>query len=117
MENTKKKSFAIGYSFILHSFLSYMFLAFVLVAVSNNVLPSFFHLIPDSLAQSMGGADRAMLFINTICAIISAVAAIFIGQWVDRKGAKQVLIAGCATLGFEFVEMRVCPLDSLFFSA
>lgn len=94
MENTKKKSFALGYSFILHSFISYMFLAFVLVAVSNNVLPSFFHLIPDGLSEAMGGADRAMLFVNTICAIISAIIAIFIGQWVDRKGAKQVLVIG-----------------------
>ena len=94
MENTKKRSFALGYSFIAHSFISYMFLAFVLVAVSNNVLPSFYHLIPDSMSASMGGPDRAMLLINTLCAVFSAVVGIFIGQWVDRKGAKQVLITG-----------------------
>ena len=80
METIKKKSFALGYSFIGHSFISYMFLAFVLVAVSNNVLPSFYHLVPKHFAQAMGGVEKAMLLVNTLCAIFSAIVGIFMGQ-------------------------------------
>ena len=103
MENSKKKSFALGYSFIGHSFLSYMFLAFVLVAVSNNVLPSFYDLVPENFANAMGGADKAMLLVNTLCAIFSAICGIFFGQWVDRKGPKQVLVIGYIIGGINYI--------------
>lgn len=103
METVKKKSFALGYSFIAHSFISYMFLAFVLVAVSNNVLPSFYHLLPEGFVQSMGGVEKAMLLVNTLCAVFSAVAGIFLGQWVDRKGPKQVLVIGYLVGGINYL--------------
>ena len=103
METVKKKSFALGYSFIAHSFISYMFLAFVLVAVSNNVLPSFYHLLPEGFVQSMGGVEKAMLLVNTLCAIFSAIAGIFLGQWVDRKGPKQVLVIGYLVGGINYL--------------
>ena len=103
MENTKKRSFALGYSYIGHSFISYMFLAFVLVAVSNNVLPSFYDIVPRGFADAMGGADRAMLLVNTLCAVFSAIAGIFLGQWVDRKGPKQVLVTGYIIGGINYI--------------
>ena len=103
MENSKKKSFALGYSFIGHSFLSYMFLAFVLVAVSNNVLPSFYDIVPEGFAAAMGGADKAMLLVNTLCAVFSAIVGIFLGQWVDRKGPKQVLVIGYIIGGINYI--------------
>ena len=103
MTDKKKRSFALGYSFIGHSFLSYMFLAFVLVAVSNNVLPSFYDIVPEGFAAAMGGADRAMLLVNTLCAIFSAIVGIFLGQWVDRKGPKQVLVIGYIVGGINYI--------------
>ncbi len=103
METVKKKSFALGYSFIGHSFISYMFLAFVLVAVSNNVLPSFYHLVPEAFARTMGGVEKAMLLVNTLCAVLSAIVGIFLGQWVDRKGPKQVLVIGYLVGGINYL--------------
>ena len=103
MENAKKRSFALGYSFIGHSFISYMFLAFVLVAVSNNVLPSFYDIVPAGFVSAMGGADKAMLLVNTLCAIFSAIVGIFLGQWVDRKGPKQVLVIGYIVGGINYI--------------
>ena len=103
MTDNKKRSFALGYSFIGHSFLSYMFLAFVLVAVSNNVLPSFYDIVPEGFASAFGGADRAMLFVNTFCAIFSAIVGIFLGQWVDRKGPRQVLVIGYIVGGINYI--------------
>ena len=102
MEDMKKRSFALGYSYIGHSFVSYMFLAFVLVSISNNVLPGFYDTIPAGFADAMGGADSAMLLINTLCAVFSAVVGIFIGQWVERKGPKQAIIAGYIVGGINY---------------
>ena len=92
---TTKKSFALGYSFVVHSFISYMFLAFVFVTFGNVVFPGF--------VAKFGWDTNLLSTLNTVGAVVASVAAVFIGQWVDKKGAKQVLVIGYLIGGINMV--------------
>ena len=109
MENTKKKSFALGYSLVGHSFISYMFQAIVMVALSNAIIPSFIDKFnPEGLAGSPWNLTT-MSLANTLAAVFAAAVGIFIGQWVDKKGAKQVLTVGFFVGGVNYMLMPFAP--------
>ena len=105
MINAKRKSFALGYSLIGHSFISYMFQAIVMVALSNAVIPSFISKFnPGGDASSVWNVST-MSLANTLAAVAAAGAGIFIGQAVDRHGAKLVLTAGFFIGGINYLAM------------
>lgn len=110
MNKTEKKSFLLGYSYIGHSFLSYMFLSFVLVTISNEVFKDF----QARFGTNAPWDDSTMLLANTLCAIFSAIVGIFLGQWVDRKGAKIVLITGFFFGGANYMIFPFVPSFALF---
>ena len=101
----RNSSFALGYSLIGHSFISYMFQAIVMVALSNAVIPSFVAKFNPAGAPDSIWNIQYMSLVNTMAAALAAVLGIFIGQWVDRKGAKQVLITGFFVGGFNYLAM------------
>ena len=113
MENTKKKSFAIGYSYVLHAFLSFMFLAFVLVTISNLVFPDFIEKFAPDGDDPLWNTS-VLSIANTACAVFASVVGIFIGQWVDKKGAKQVLIVGYFVGGAALLAFPLVPNFALF---
>lgn len=92
---TKKRSFALGYSYVVHSFISWMMMAFVFVCFAQLVFP-------DLMAKF--GWDRTTLSLGaTVGGIIGAVAGIFIGQWVQKKGPKIVIVIGMLLGGIDLV--------------
>ena len=93
MENSRKKSFALGYSLVLHSFISFMFISFVLVTLSNMVFPDFIARFAPAQGERLWNQTTLSLA-NTVCAILAAVLGVLLGQWVDRRGAKRVLVIG-----------------------
>lgn len=101
-----KKSFALGYSYVVHSFISYMFLAFVFVVFSNTVIPGF--------VAKYGWDSNLLATFNSIGAIVGAVLSFFIGQWVDVKGPKQVLVLGFLVGGVNMILFSLASSLAMF---
>lgn len=80
----KKKSFARGYSMILHSFLMWMFFIAAASTGLNILIPGF--------AAKNGLDSNVLLSVNTIAALIAVVASVFIARIVMAKGVKIVTI-------------------------
>lgn len=91
----EKKSFVRGYSLVAHSFIAYMFLALIFTCLSNVVFPQF--------AAVYGWDVNVLATFNTIGAVCGALSCILLGQWVEHKGAKQVLIFGFIVGGINLI--------------
>ncbi|MBR1780322.1 MAG: MFS transporter [Oscillospiraceae bacterium] len=85
-----KKSFARGYSMILHSFLMWLFFIAAASTGLNILIPGF--------AGKNNLDSSVLLSVNTIAALIAVFASIFIARIVMAKGVKIVTIA-CLLLG------------------
>lgn len=76
-----------------------------MVALSNAVIPSFIDKFNPSGTADPVWNVTTMSLANTLAAVFAAVVGIFIGQWVDKKGAKQVLISGFFVGGVNYMLM------------
>ena len=86
----KKKSFARGYSMILHSFLMWMFFIAAASTGLNILIPGF--------AAKNGLDSGQLLSVNTIAALIAVFVSIVIARVAMTKGVKIVTIC-CLFLG------------------
>lgn len=91
----ENRSFIRGYSLVAHSFISYMFLALIFTCLSNVVFPQF--------AGVYGWDVNVLATFNTIGAVCGALSCLFLGQWVEHKGPKQVLIFGFLVGGINMI--------------
>lgn len=91
----KKKSFALGYSYILHSLLSYLLYAATAVTGLNIIVPMF---------SSIHGVNQGdVLSANTVGAFLSAFAVLLLGKLILVKGIRfTTTVSAIATgiLGF-----------------
>ena len=76
----RKKSFALGYSLVLHSLLTYLIYGATAVTGLNIIVPAF---------SKMNGLDQnAVLAANTIGSFISAFACLALGKLILVKGIR-----------------------------
>jgi sugar phosphate permease len=82
METTKKKSFVLGYSLVLHSLLTFFFSSGLTNSGLNVIVPAF--------VQKFGWARGTLMTFSTMGGLISAFASILFAQWVMKKGPRIV---------------------------
>ncbi len=80
----KKKSFAIGYSLVIHSIIMYILCSFVVGLSANFVVPQ--------AAANLGCGTDILYTINTIASLVAVVAAFLLAQWCLKKGVRIVTI-------------------------
>ena len=108
----RKKSFALGYSLVLHSLLTYLIYGATAVTGLNIIVPAF---------SKMNGLDQnAVLAANTIGSFISAFACLALGKLILFKGIRFTTavsaiaggILGFGLLGFvrSIVGYAVCTI-------
>ncbi len=80
----KKRSFALGYSFVFHSFLMYLFYVGITTNGINTIVGTF---------ASLNGIDQeSLLAINTPAALVGPIVGAFVAQIVMKYGVKKVTV-------------------------
>ena len=80
----KKKSFAIGYSLVIHSIIMYILCSFVIGLSANFVVPQ--------AAGNLGCGTDILYTINMIASLVGVVATFLLAQWCLKKGVRIVTI-------------------------
>jgi OFA family oxalate/formate antiporter-like MFS transporter len=96
----KKRSFAIGYSLVLHSFLMMWIQAGMTTAGVNVMMPHF--------VETLNVERIVLLNLITVASLCAVVASILFAELVKRFGPGKItvfslLIAGCIIIGFSHV--------------
>ncbi len=80
MTQPQKKSFALGYSYILHSMISYWLYAAAASTGLNTIVPLF--------AAKNGVDQAAVLSANTVGAFFACIAVLLLGKLIAKKGIR-----------------------------
>lgn len=91
MSQTKKKSFALGYSLIFHSMLSYWLYNSTASAGLNIIVPMF--------AAKNGIEQTSVLSANSVGAIVSCVAVLLLGKLIAVKGIRFTTVISAILAG------------------
>lgn len=80
----KKKSFAIGYSLVIHSIIMYILCSFIIGLSANFVVPQ--------AAGNLGCETDILYNINTVASLVGVVAAFLLAQFCLKKGVRIVTV-------------------------
>ncbi len=100
----QKKSFALGYSYIFHSMISYWFFAAAASTGLNIIVPLF--------AAKTGVDQAAVLSANTVGAFFSCIFVLLLGKVIAKKGIRFTTAVSAVIAGL-FGSILMCYMNNL----